>query len=255
MMRSITGSAESDPAGRRAAARAARSHGVAAWAVTARPGGARAGSRAATVPGPVTVTGPRGRHSANCLTGSGRRWARAMCVYEYVSVPEIQTSYRLNANTNYTILFIGQSHTYAFKQIHAHSDCSYFIHTCMYLMQTCLYDVCMCMYLFAHTTYKMSQLLCCLRVPKSTYRYKHAGFLMIISTCGAVVMFKFDCSSCPLRNLFFLAQFSEMQFGAHVYQRVLPHAISAVKLMKGTSVVFKGGCDSILLRADIMSKW
>ena len=36
----------------------------------------------------------------------------------------------------------------------------------------------MCMYLFAHT-YKISQLLFCLYVLKDTYKYKHAGSLML----------------------------------------------------------------------------
>ena len=69
--------------------------------------------------------------------------------------------------------------------IHTHSStymhilfCLYWIQTCMYPIQTCMYDVCMCMYFFAHT-YKISQLLCCLYVLKNTYKYKHAGSLMI----------------------------------------------------------------------------
>ncbi len=69
--------------------------------------------------------------------------------------------------------------------IHTHSStymhilfCLYWIQTCMYPIQTCMYDVCMCMYFFAHT-YKISQLLCCLYVLKNTYKYKHAGSLML----------------------------------------------------------------------------
>jgi hypothetical protein len=95
------------------------------------------------------------------------------CVYEYVSVPEIQTSYRLNTNTT---LFMGESHTHSSKDMHI-LICLYVKQTSMYLIQTCMYDVCMCMNLFAHA-YKISQLLLCLYVPKNTYKYKHAGFLM-----------------------------------------------------------------------------
>ena len=41
----------------------------------------------------------------------------------------------------------------------------------------------MCMYLFAHT-YKISQLLCCLYVLQDTYKYKHAGSLMLDNLPG-----------------------------------------------------------------------
>jgi hypothetical protein len=62
------------------------------------------------------------------------------CMYELVSNPKIQTSYRFNTNT---ILFQGESHTYTFKQIHAHSVLSV-LHTDMYVSNTnmsvwCLY--------------------------------------------------------------------------------------------------------------------
>jgi hypothetical protein len=55
-----------------------------------------------------------------------------ICVYVYVSDHDIQTSYRLNSKT---ILFIGESHTYTFKQIHAHSDLSLW-QTDMYVSNT-----------------------------------------------------------------------------------------------------------------------
>jgi precorrin-3B methylase len=50
----------------------------------------------------------------------------------HVSVPEIQTSYRLDTNT---ILFIGESNTYTLKQLRAHSDVSV-CHTDMYVSNT-----------------------------------------------------------------------------------------------------------------------
>ena len=34
---------------------------------------------------------------------------------------------------------------------------------------------------YIHNTYKINQLLCCLYVPKNTYKYKHAGSLMSTS--------------------------------------------------------------------------
>ena len=68
-------------------------------------------------------------------------------------------------------------HTHSCKYMHI-LFCLYWIQTCMYLIQTCLYDACMCMYFFAHT-YKISQLLFCLYVLKNTYKYKHAGSLMV----------------------------------------------------------------------------
>ncbi len=53
-------------------------------------------------------------------------------MYELVYNPKIQTSYRFNTNT---ILFLGESHTYTFKQIHAHSVWSV-LHTDMYVSNT-----------------------------------------------------------------------------------------------------------------------
>ena len=59
-------------------------------------------------------------------------------MYELVSIPKIQTLYRLNTNT---ILFLGQSHTCTFKQIHSVLSV---LDTDMYLSNTnmpvwCLY--------------------------------------------------------------------------------------------------------------------
>lgn len=53
-------------------------------------------------------------------------------MYKLVSFLKIQTSYRLNTNT---ILFLGESHTYTFKQIHAHSVLSV-LDTDMYVSNT-----------------------------------------------------------------------------------------------------------------------
>ena len=75
-------------------------------------------------------------------------------------------------------------HTHSSKYMHI-LFCLYWIQTCMYQIQTCLYDVCMCMYFFAHT-YKISQLLCCLYVLKNTYKYKHAGSLMLLDSARAL---------------------------------------------------------------------
>jgi hypothetical protein len=96
------------------------------------------------------------------------------CMYVLVSIPKMQTSYRLNRNA---ILFRWNPHSCKYMHI---LFCLYWIQTCMYQIQTCLYEVCMCMYFFAHT-YKISQLLCCLYVLKNTYKYKHARFLMKLS--------------------------------------------------------------------------
>ena len=96
------------------------------------------------------------------------------CMYVLVSIPKMQTSYRL-IETQYCS---GEIHIHTHSSTYMHIlYCLYWIQTCMYQIQTCLYEVCMCMYFFAHT-YKISQLLCCLYVLKDTYKYKHAGSLM-----------------------------------------------------------------------------
>jgi hypothetical protein len=53
-------------------------------------------------------------------------------MYVLVSIPKMQTSYRLNRNA---ILFLGESHTYTFMQIHAHSVLSV-LDTDMYVSNT-----------------------------------------------------------------------------------------------------------------------
>jgi hypothetical protein len=66
------------------------------------------------------------------------------CMYVLVSIPKMQTSYRLNRNT---ILFRWNPHTYTFKHIHAHSVLSV-LDTDMYVSNTDMYVWCMYVYVF-----------------------------------------------------------------------------------------------------------
>ena len=113
------------------------------------------------------------------------RYIHHTCKFKHVCIClYLFQKFRHHTGTIQTQYCSGETH------IHTHSSkymhilfCLYWIQTCMYLIQTCLYDVCMCMYFFPHT-YEISQLLCCLYVLKDTYKYKHAGSLMLNAESG-----------------------------------------------------------------------